>query len=626
MDEKKAIMLVIFVCILGRLLIAPYPFDEKIMAGGDAPAHIHLIDMFKTYGLAGWDPFWFGGEPMMKFYPPMAYAISSIFPLDAVMAFKLTFLLFFLAAPIAFYLFVKELKLSVKEILASTLIFSFTMNFNYLFDMGTFPSMVALPIGLFFLKYFVKTLKTDDYRYITPAAILLGVTVLTHSIIGAMFILFAIIYFAVNYCQKKSKNSLRNSLAILLLGGLISSFWVLPFITENRYSSFGWGQDDWLAAVPLAAVYRLFGFYINGLSTIVAGLAIILALTGFIAFARKKDADSRFIVWTAVVVTVLYTILGLSRSVLPLDRVVIFFSIPFSILVAKNISLRNLKYVVAAFIVIQVAYFVLTPVNASNDYLKYEKAFELMDQSGRLTFQPEVNSPLLFMAAQHGFENDAGEYDFSLTQKRFDFTRNKTLFECIEKQPVSERLFSFDGAFSRKSLVVEKSCELVNSGYLDYFRLQNVRYVIADKELGVLEVFDNDPSLDKIRDFGDFVLYQVKDIVYIKAPTLSSVERLDVGTIKIGLMDHSSAIIPIRISETWYPFWAANDSTIELKSDENGFISFDLHGIDGTKSVLLEYKEPDYYAWLWLLSGSGLIASVVPLVYRRLELYFESQL
>lgn len=624
MDKKKAIMLVIFVCVLGRLLISPYPFDEKIMAGGDAPAHIHLIDMFKTYGLAGWDPFWFGGEPLMKFYPPMAYAISSIFPLDDVMAFKFTFLLFFLVAPIAFYLFVKELKLSTKEVLASTLIFSFTMNFNYLFDMGTFPSMVALPIGLLFLKYFVKTLKTDDYKYITPVAILLGATVLAHSIIGAMFILFAIIYFAVSYRHANSKKKLRNFLGIMLFGGLISSFWVLPFITENSNSSFGWEQEGWLAMVPITAVYRLFGFYINGLSTVLGGLATILALIGFIAVARKKDVDSRFIVWSAIVVTVVYVILGLSNSVMPLDRVVIFFSLPFSILVAKNISLRKLKYLVTFFMVVQVVYFVLTPVYASQDYLKYDNAFELMDQNGRVSFQPEVNSPLLFMAAQRGFENDAGEYDFSLPPKRFDFTRNKTLFNCIGRQPISERLFSFDRVFSRKSLVFEKPCELVNQNYEDYFRLQDVRYVIADKKAGVLEVFDNDPSLKKVMDFGDFVLYQVKDIMYFKAPTLSSVERLDLRTMRVTLMDHSTATIPIRISETWYPFWKTNDSTIELKSDENGFISFDLHGINGTKSLLLEYREPSYYEWFWLLSLVGFIVSFVPLAYKGLELYFES--
>ena len=626
MDEKKIIILVIVACVLGRLLIVPYPFDEKIMGGGDAPAHIHLIDMFKTYGLAGWDPFWFGGEPLMKFYPPMAYAISSIFPLDAVMAFKLTFLLFFLLAPIAFYLFVKELKLSTKEILASTLIFSFTMNFNYLFDMGTFPSMVALPIGLLFLKYFVKTMKTDDYRYITPAAVFLGITVITHSIIGAMFALFAIVYFAAYHCNLHSRKKLRNFLAVMLLGGLISSFWVLSFITENRYSSFGWEQEGWVAALPLTAVYRLFGFYINGLSTVLGALATILALTGFIAFARKKDVDSRFIVWSAIAVTVLYVILGLSNSVMPLDRVVIFLSLPFSILVAKNISLSKLKYAVIVFMIIQAAYFVLTPIHTSQDYLKYDKAFEFMDQSGRISFQPEVNSPMLFMAAQNGFENDAGEYDFSLTQNRFDFTRNKTLFNCIEKQPITERLLSFDGLFSRKSLVFEKPCELVNQNYEDYFRLQDVRYVIADKKPGVLEVFDSDPSLDGVRDFGDFVLYRVKDVMYFKAPTLSSVERLDARTIKIGLTDYSAATIPIRISETWYPFWTANDSTIQLKPDENGFISFDLHGINGTKSVLLEYKDPGYYDWFWLLSLAGLIISLVPLAYEGLESYFESKL
>jgi hypothetical protein len=614
--KNRLILIVILGCILGRLLISPYPFDEKIMGGGDAPAHVHIINMIKTYGSPVWDRFWFGGEPFGRFYPSLAHLLSSFLPFDGVVSLKLGFLVFFLLAPITFYLLVKEFALPKKEVLVSTIIFSFTMNFSYLFDMGTFPSMVALPFGFLFFKYFVRTMKTSDLKYVTFSSVFLGIVLLMHNIIAAMFILFAFMYLVSSYYFKASKAKIKNSAIIVVLGFLISSVWTLPFIIENANSNFGWPQDDWLTIVPITAIYRLFSFYINGLSTIIAGLATLLIITGFIAFMKKKNADSYFFMSASIVTTAMYLLLGLSNSIMPLSRFVIFMSLPFSVLIAKNINFGRFKWLLALFGVLLVSYFVLTPVQTNDGYLKYNQALDhIQKDAGRLSFEPEINTPIIFTAPDRGIGVDEGAYDFSLPKKHFDFIMdNKSIFECTEKRNVLDRMFSFEDVFNRKSVVFEKPCELVNPSYKEFYRLMDVRYLIVDKTEGVYDVFDKDQAFKKLEDFNGFSLFEFSDARYIETGVGSSYEKISAEKIKISLTSNETMEnVRVRVSETWYSYWTVNDSSVKLDSDENGFITLNVPEVNGEKSLLLEFKEPAYYPYFWIFTVIGLIASFAPL-------------
>jgi hypothetical protein len=542
--------------------------------------------------------------------------LSSFLPFDGVVSLKLGFLVFFLLAPITFYLLVKEFALPKKEVLVSTIIFSFTMNFSYLFDMGTFPSMVALPFGFLFFKYFVRTMKTSDLKYVTFSSVFLGIVLLMHNIIAAMFILFAFMYLVSSYYFKASKAKIKNSAIIVVLGFLISSVWTLPFIIENANSNFGWPQDDWLTIVPITAIYRLFSFYINGLSTIIAGLATLLIITGFIAFMKKKNADSYFFMSASIVTTAMYLLLGLSNSIMPLSRFVIFMSLPFSVLIAKNINFGRFKWLLALFGVLLVSYFVLTPVQTNDGYLKYNQALDhIQKDAGRLSFEPEINTPIIFTAPDRGIGVDEGAYDFSLPKKHFDFIMdNKSIFECTEKRNVLDRMFSFEDVFNRKSVVFEKPCELVNPSYKEFYRLMDVRYLIVDKTEGVYDVFDKDQAFKKLEDFNGFSLFEFSDARYIETGVGSSYEKISAEKIKISLTSNETMEnVRVRVSETWYSYWTVNDSSVKLDSDENGFITLNVPEVNGEKSLLLEFKEPAYYPYFWIFTVIGLIASFAPL-------------
>lgn len=622
LKQNKVLLLVLLICVAGRLIVSPYPFDEKLMDGGDTSAHVHMIELIKNHGLLNWDPYWFGGVTVATFYPPLAYLITASFPFSEVMAFKFSFLLFFAVTPIAFYLFVREMNLPKKEALVSTVIFSFIMHFNYLYDMGTFTSMVALPFGLLSFKYFIRTVKSRDVKYIPLSSILLGITILCHAYIGGLFFLLGAVYFLASYYTKPSKATLLNSLSILVFSVLIISLWGLPFLIESGQSNFGWPLEEQFLIVPLTGIYRLFAFYINGFSTIIAGLASILVLSGFAAVMKKKDADSRFLIWASIVTVAVYIAIGLTHSLLPQGRAVLFFSIPFAILIAKNINFKVLKYLLIAFIAMQIMQFTLTPVQTSDNYTKYYDALKLVDKDvGRVNPQPDVNNAILFMAPAMDIQTDGGQYDWSLSKKRFMFNDRKVFFECIGKYSISDRLFSLDGVFTRKSLVYQKPCELINENYTEYFRMLNIHYIIADKRLGVSEIFDSDSNLTKIRDFGDFSLYEFKNASYIDTSVDYSYQRVGPQKILITLKsDEPRENVRVRVSESWYLYWFSNDSEIKVESDDKGFITFVVPRLDGEKSVMLEFREPEYYKVFWAMSAFGVIMSFAPFLIKKYKL------
>jgi hypothetical protein len=619
LKRNRLVILVLLVCVLGRLFISPYPFDEKIIRGGDSQAHTHIIQMVKDYGPIGWDRFWNAGQTFLRFYPPMTYAIAAALPFSDVVSFKLSFLAFFLITPMAFYLFAKELKLSNKELLLSTIIFSFTMHFSYLFDMGSFPSSVALPFGLIFLKYFIRLLKTSDMKYAAISSVFWGINLLAHNIIALMFGLFAAVYLAVTYFSKPDRMKISQSLFVLICGVLISSVWIFPFVVENPYFGLGKIPEENLSLLlmPFTIVYRLFGFYVNGVSTFLGGAAAVLILTGFISLVRNKDATSRFLIWTTIASLAIYLYTGFTGSLIPINRSLILFSVPFAILIAKNINFNRLKYLMFVFVAVEVAYFLLTPVQTDSTYLNYTSAFSLINGTGRAVLEPEFNN-IIYTAPKAGLEVGNGEYDYSTPKEHFSFLNGrKLIINCWGQRPLLQRLFSLDGVFQRESIIVQQKCELIHSDYEEYFRLLDVQYVIADNRPGVYPIFDNDPVFEKIKDFGSFFLYKFKNANFIKTEVDSSYSVMG-GAIKIDLSsDTRRENISVWISESWYPYWRANDSSIKLVSDKNGFITFNVPEINGQKSIMLEFKNPSYYDYFAVVSAFGLIVSFAPLVFRK---------
>jgi hypothetical protein len=67
----------------------------------------------------------------------------------------------------------------------------------------------------------------------------------------------------------------------------------------------------------------------------------------------------------------------------------------------------------------------------------------------------------------------------------------------------------------------------------------------------------------------------------------------DTNSITVRLYsDQLLTNVPVRLSESWYPYWKSKD--VQIKPDENGFISFTVPGVNGEKEIRIELETPWY--------------------------------
>ena len=230
------------------LLMALHPnliLRNNIPTGGDMGAHVwapaylrdHLLTNFK---LSGWSMDWYSGLPIYRFY--MVVPALMIVLLDVVLpygiAIKIIAVIGILALPYATWLFGRFAKFAYPlpelfAIAATTFLFDerFTIyGGNIASTMaGEFSFSISLSLAMLGFALLAKGLDTGKHR--VSAAIIISLSALSHGIV----LLFVFGGAALMLVVWNKLESFQFGAKVIALAVLLSSFWVIPFVTSHAY-------------------------------------------------------------------------------------------------------------------------------------------------------------------------------------------------------------------------------------------------------------------------------------------------------------------------------------------------------------------------------------------------------
>ena len=230
------------------LLLALHPnliLRNNIPTGGDMGAHVwapaylrdHLLTNFK---LSGWSMDWYSGLPIYRFY--MVVPALMIVLLDVVLpygiAIKIIAVIGILTLPYATWLFGRFAKFAypLPELFAiAATIFLFDESFNIYGGniastmAGEFSFSISLSLAMLGFALLAKGLDTGKHR--VSAAIIISLSALSHGIV----LLFVFGGAALMLVVWNRRESLQFGAKVIALAVLLSSFWVIPFVTSHAY-------------------------------------------------------------------------------------------------------------------------------------------------------------------------------------------------------------------------------------------------------------------------------------------------------------------------------------------------------------------------------------------------------
>ena len=221
-------------------------------AGGDMGAHVwapaYLRDnLLPNFRLTGWTPDWYAGFPAFHFYmiiPSLAIvALDQVLPYGV--AFKLVTVSGVVLMPAAAWFLGRMARVPFPGpplLAVGTLLFLFDTRFTIYGGniastlAGEFAFSIGLSFGLVYLGLLFRGLDTGEHR--AWAALALALTGLSHLIPAFWVIIVTTIAFGFSgdYLRR-----LRWMAPMTVVAGLLSAFWVLPFVWRRAYlNDMGW--------------------------------------------------------------------------------------------------------------------------------------------------------------------------------------------------------------------------------------------------------------------------------------------------------------------------------------------------------------------------------------------------
>ncbi len=260
--------------------------SNTTITGGDTGAHVGLASFLKTnllpHGhLTGWDPGAYDGFALNTFYFPLPDAIAAalgyIIPFN--IAFKLVTILGSVTLPVAAWIFgrLSGLERPRPAVLAiATLPFLFDQSFTiyggnlYSTMAGEYAFSLGLSFALVFMGLAVRGMKTGRFRALT--AVILAVCILCHVLTALFALAGALVIFLLAGPTRR-----RLWWMVTSVGGglLLVSWWAVPFLLDQAYSTnMGWLNVTTYVSV-LFPVGNLWAIILAGLGTV---LAVVVAV------------------------------------------------------------------------------------------------------------------------------------------------------------------------------------------------------------------------------------------------------------------------------------------------------------------------------------------------------------
>ncbi len=365
-----------------RLLVT-----DSTPAGGDMGAHVwgpaylrdHLLPQFR---LAGWSPDWYAGFPAYQFYmvmPALAIVVLNLV-LPYGIAFKLITVSGLVAMPFAAAATGRLFRLPFPGpalMAVATLPFLFDTTFTIYGGnvastlAGEFAFSMSLSVCVLYLGLLSGGLETGRYRAITAAT--LGLAILLHPLPGIFFALPLTVAVMVPHligtmvagvrAVPRPEAGRRSPLRLLggawtgfrtpmwwvisagAVGGLLTCFWVLPFIWRRPYlNDMGWERLPTARADLLRYLFhmgadgnKLTGFDLLSTMSSLWLVVVVAALVGAVLSFAYRERIGIVLTLGAVLMGVLFATVPQAR--LWNARLLPFFYLCLYLLAAVGVAL-----------------------------------------------------------------------------------------------------------------------------------------------------------------------------------------------------------------------------------------------------------------------------------------------
>jgi uncharacterized membrane protein len=200
-----------------------FPLDNTHLPGGsDIGSHLFRSWFVTVYGLKNWNFYWWGGHPFLKYFSPFQYLISGFLGKFTgwLFSYKLIVDTFFVITPIAFYLFLKEFKLSSTKVALGVIILSLFPFYLFYFLDGRHPTFISFFFCVLYWKFLKKFIDTKRFLFLSLSSLFLYFSIITHYLTSIFCIAVSFIWL-ISYSRKIT--NFFKFIQVILLAILLSA-------------------------------------------------------------------------------------------------------------------------------------------------------------------------------------------------------------------------------------------------------------------------------------------------------------------------------------------------------------------------------------------------------------------
>lgn len=610
------------------LAVLAFALMPEVAAGHRPVEHDHTVHFYKAWNfwenfvlegrLHGWSHRWFAGYPAHYLYPVgteiwiHCVRILSLGMLSVSSAYAVAFYLFFVLKGVALYALGRSTVGPLAGLLAGIVYLGDTGAFRlggwvYTATWGVWPQGLSIVFALFALALLRRVLQTRALLPVVGFGVLMAAALITHPIQIFFFAVVAgVLPVAMWTSEDLDRTRLSASLRVGLsyaIGGLLSAFWLLPFLSGSEFSA--------KYGAPWRTLYETgVSVYDGGFLAGSWSVFVTLGVLGVVGLLLSRDAHKSLI---GLVVLVLVSVS--STTVLAEFRLVelseSFWFVQwqrFSMLIKPLVFLAGgwvvvefVRHVAGAwsdrgqdasrvFTVVALGVPILFGLLGTVVYQNFDRS--LMVEKDR----PRIDA---YEAFEKWAQNAWEERDVEFFRVAAYATRNDHSWVDLGARipmPLYKTGFMPAAVYTYK----------MQSRDARVFEALNVRYVLSPRRLGKREY-------ELVEDFGQSTyLYELKSWTpdpFVLEGT-GDVELLTWSDELIELEASPGSEGQLRLNVSYFDRWhayrdgeevAIGTTSIEEEPDHTGFMTVDLS--PGTYRFVFERGAPEIWGWILFFVG-----------------------
>ncbi|MBN2251911.1 MAG: hypothetical protein JW724_07545 [Candidatus Altiarchaeota archaeon] len=633
----------LFFCIISYAVVVFGTYANPLFPGGvDAANHLFQTWFIREYGLADWNPYWYGGSPLLDQYPPLTHVFSALLAVffGVVGGYKTAYALGFLALPVCFWLFLKEFDLGDYEKKFAIFFFSFSIIFVHYFQEGVYSALLSFNLVIMYFKFLKRFMDKGGFGNVLYGSVLLGLCALSHALNPVYALIFSVPFILA--LSKDGIKKLRWLVYVPALTFLMCAWFWIPYFTN--YSSPGAGVPDYGLFTVFAELGRAFVVSANYVGMFFTG-ALLLFLVHLVAGNVNRKTDTRYTVFMISIALILFMmrfipVLGLQET----KRALFFMPMFLSIYVAKGIAgfRHRTTLSVVLLLPLLILFFSYPAVNVDvNEGISAVMDHISASDAQRVLFLPErfdlmtVNKSY-YPVAEDTYASFLAPYMTgrsvlnglwsvgALSVDKPNEYWGMTNLKCKYVKSYSD-LISDASWVNKNTLGTRKTCEpkLDASRYCELARESSLDLIIVNKLFPeAVEYIECVGCTSRVREFDGFIVYEVLDkkpfITFSDAGTDYTYKRHP-GDIWIDFNLEESGPANVNVTESYMKHWKAclDGEEIPVARTAYGYISCNFNEQAGTHTLSLAYEPERYGGFFTYLSIASWLLVLGSLIFLK---------